>query len=349
MTAALHVVLPGAVDDPAAPSGGNRYDRAVCDRLSRTRDVHEIAIPGAWPRPAPAARHALAGALADVPDGAVVLLDGLVACGVPEVLEPVAGRLRLVVLVHLPLGDETGLDPAEAAGLSAAEGRVLRAAARTVVTSTAAARRVARLHGLPVDRIAVAPPGVEAAPLAVPSESGGRLLCVAAVTPRKGQDVLVRALEQLADLAWSCTCVGALDRAGFLPESPLVTERRVQFVGARGGDELAASYAAADLLVLPSRAETYGMVVTEALARGLPVLATAVDGVPEALGAAPDGAMPGMLVPPGDAGALAAALRRWLTDAGLRQRWRSAARARRDTLDDWDETTRRLSEALEDD
>jgi glycosyltransferase involved in cell wall biosynthesis len=121
----------------------------------------------------------------------------------------------------------------------------------------------------------------------------------------------------------------------------------VRFVGTRTGAALDAAYADADLLVLPSRAETYGMVVTEALARGIPVLATAVDGVPEALGAAPDGSRPGMLVPPGDAEALAVALRRWLTDPGWRARLRESARGRRDTLRGWDDTVRRLSEVLD--
>ncbi len=337
----LYLVLPGNVDDPATPSGGNRYDRAVADGLARTRDVHEIAVDGAWPRPSGPARDVLHAALADVPDGSGVVLDGLVACGVPEIVEAHARRLRLVVLVHLPLGDETGLAPADAAALTALERRTLHAAADVVVTSEGAARRVRDLHDLPPDRVHVAPPGVDPAPLATGSPGGGRLLCVAAVTPRKGQDVLIGALTRLAGLEWTCTCVGATPHG--VPPAP----GRVRFTGPLTGDALAAAYAGADLLVLPSRAETYGMVVTEALARGLPVLATRVDGVPEALGAAPDGGLPGALVPPGDPNALAAALRDWLTDGDLRLRWRTAARARRDTLRGWDSTTRLLSEVLD--
>ena len=332
----LWVVLPSSVDDPAAPSGGNRYDRAVCDRLARSRDVHELAVFGGWPRPSSSERGALAGVLADIPDKSAVLLDGLVACGVPEILEPEAQRLRLIVLVHLPLGDES----AAAADLVPLERRVLLAAAQVVATSAGAARRLIELHDLPPNRVFVAPPGVDRAPIAVPRADGGRLLCVAAVTHRKGQDVLVEALRQLEDLPWTCTFVGGND--GTQEESG-----RVRFVGARTGDALDSSYADADLLVLPSRAETYGMVVTEALARGIPVLGTQVNGVPEALGTAPDGTLPGLLVPPGDAGALAAALRDWLTDPDLRQRWRRAAADRRETLRDWDETTRLLNEVLD--
>ena len=386
MNRTVHVVLPGSIDDPAAPSGGNRYDRRLCDGLLALWDVHEIAVAGAWPHPSAAARRALAGALQGVPDGSSVLLDGLVACAVPDVLEPVASRLRLVVLVHLPLGDEIGLAPADAAALRALERRALHAAAAVIATSAGAARRLVGLHDLPADRVHTAAPGVDRAPLAAGSPAGGRLLCVAAVTPRKAQDVLLDALAAVVDLAWSCVCVGALDRApdfaaalseraGGWPGGERATRgwpdgeratsgwpggeraaadrsagspdgERVRFVGTRTGAELEATYAAADLLVLPSRAEPYGMVVTEALAHGIPVLATAVDGVPEALGTAPDGSVPGVLVPPGDAGALAAAIRRWLTDAAWRARLRASARARRDNLRGWDETIRRVSEVL---
>ena len=91
------------------------------------------------------------------------------------------------------------------------------------------------------------------------------------------------------------------------------------FLGPRTGADLDRSYAAADLMVLASRAETYGMVVTEALARGLPVVAAEVGGLTEALGHGADGIRPGLLVAPNDPGALGAALRAWLGDAGLQR------------------------------
>jgi len=98
--------------------------------------------------------------------------------------------------------------------------------------------------------------------------------------------------------------------------------------------------------VLASRAETYGMVVTEALAHGLPVIATAVGGLPEALGHGATGIRPGLLVPPGDQAALTAALCDWLSDADLRQRLRRVARERRTTLSGWSATTDRISRVL---
>jgi glycosyltransferase involved in cell wall biosynthesis len=302
----VHVIVPEGIDDPARPSGGNTYDRRVCDGLTALGWlVHEHEID----------------ALERIPDDAVVLLDGLIASPAPDVLVPHAGRLRQVVLMHMPIGD-------------ARERAVLEAATAVVTTSRWTGRRLSELYGLPAERIHVAEPGVDPAPIASGSDSGEALLCVAAVTPHKGHNDLLDALATLADLSWRCTCVGSLDRdpvfAGAVQRR---VNGRVEFTGPRIGSELEGTYAAADLLVLPSHAETYGMVVTEALARGVPVIATDVGGVSEALG---DG---GVLVRPGDPAALAAALRAWLSDGELRGRLRTAARERRAALRGWAATT----------
>ena len=194
----------------------------------------------------------------------------------------------------------------------------------------------------------VAEPGVDAAGLAPGSAAGDALLCVAAVTPGKGHDVLLDGLATAEDLSWRCTCVGSLSKDPAFADAMLRRVRgdRVRFAGPRTGPALDRAYAGADLLVLPSHAESYGMVVTEALARGLPVLATEVGGVPEALGHGEDGTEPGLLVPPGDPAALGAALRRWLGDAALRGRLRTAARERRASLRRWPATTSVLAGVL---
>ncbi|MFF9481921.1 glycosyltransferase family 4 protein [Streptomyces sp. NPDC014733] len=351
---AVHLVLPAGVDDPAAPSGGNRYDLRIARELPGAGwHVTDHRAAGSWPRPTAADRAELARLLAALPDGATVLLDGLVACAAPEVLADRAYRLRLAVLVHLPLADETGLDPALAAELDAAERRALHTAHATVATSTWTARRLVTHHGLPPDRVHIAAPGTDPAPLTTGTDGGHRLLCAAAVIPRKGQLRLAEALAALADLPWECVCAGALDR------DPAYTARvralvarhglgdRFHLTGALTPEALGARYAAADLVVLPSYAEPYGMVLTEALARGIPVVATAVDGVPEAVGRAPGGAVPGVLVPEGPPHALRGALDAWLRDPGVRRPLRAAAHARRAMLTGWETTSRALAGVLE--
>ncbi|HEU5157893.1 MAG TPA: glycosyltransferase family 4 protein [Streptosporangiaceae bacterium] len=351
-------VLPGDVDDVTVPSGGNTYDRRVCRALAVAgRPVREIAVPGGWPRPDAAARDRLTRALAGLADGTAVLFDGIVGCGVPEIIEPAARRLRLAVLVHLPLADETGHAPSTAARLDARERATLRAARIVVATGAATARRLVDHHGLAAARVRSIPPGTDPAPLAPGTDGRSRLICVAAVTPRKGHDVLVEALAEVAarhrGLPWCCACVGPVRRdPAYVDEVRTLIARRglgdrVTLTGPRTGAELDAAYAAADLAVLPSRAEPYGMVVTEALARGIPVLASAVDGIPDTLGRAPDGSVPGILVPPGDAAALAAALRRWFTDPESRRAFRAAARLRRDALDGWDVPARQWADVFD--
>ncbi|MEA2125054.1 MAG: hypothetical protein QOI80_1836 [Solirubrobacteraceae bacterium] len=327
----VHVIVPEGIDDPAQPSGGNTYDRQVCRELAALGwTVREHAVTGA----------ALADAVRQIPDGAVVLLDGLLASDAPEVLVPHAGRLRQVVLVHMPLGH-------------AREGEVLTAAAAVATTSAWARRRLIELHALPPDKVQVAEPGVEAAGLAPGTAAGAALLCVGALTPGKGHDVLLDGLATAADLSWSCTCVGSLDRDAAFADGVRRRARdlgladRVRYPGPRTGADLDEAYAAADLLVLPSHAETYGMVVTEALARGLPVVAADVGGVTEALGHGEGGTRPGLLVPPGDPAALGAALRHWLADAKLRRRLRRTARQRRAALRGWRATAVVVAGVLE--
>ncbi|MBQ0927768.1 glycosyltransferase family 4 protein [Saccharopolyspora endophytica] len=314
------------------PSGGTVYDRHATAGLAALGfDVRETEIAGTWPQPGDDARERLAEVLAAVPDGGAVLIDGLMACGVPEILGTHADRLRTAVLVHLPLAEETGLDPATAARLDTAERATLRAADLVLATSPQAAQRLARHHGL--HRVRTATPGTEPAALVPGTDGVSRLLCVASLTPRKGHDVLV---EALAGLPLTCDFVGPApdpDRVRRLLEH----HEGVRWRGPLHGAELADAYAAADLLVQPSLAETYGMAVTEALARGIPVIASAV---PDALG---DG---GLLLPPGDTAALADALRRWSDDPDFRSRLRESALRRRDQLPTWDSTARQLAAAL---
>jgi glycosyltransferase involved in cell wall biosynthesis len=229
---------------------------------------------------------------------------------------------------------------------------VLRAVPAVVATSDWAVRRLVAHHGLPPERVHVAAPGADIAPLAPGTDGVSRLLCVAAVTPRKGQHRLVEALATVTDLPWSCVCVGSLTQD---PEyvahlRSLIAEHglqdRLELAGPQSGAALDASYATADLMVLTSYAETYGMAVTEALARGIPVMATDVGGLPEAVGRAPDGGVPGILVPPENSTAIAAELRCWFGEADVRRRLKAAARSRRAALGGWAATAQSLAAVL---
>jgi glycosyltransferase involved in cell wall biosynthesis len=344
----VHVVVPEGIDDPARVSGGNRYDREVCDGL-RTAGwtVAETTAPGSWPRPDAAALGTLARSLDALPVGALVLADGLIASAARTVLVPRSGRLRIVVLVHMVFGG-SGHDGSVA---ERDELAVLAAARAVVTTSDWARRHLLDRYPLPAARVHVARPGTGPAPASLPTTGGERLLCVGAVAPHKGQDVLLEALARTAGLAWRCRLVGPLDRdpafVASLEHQAAVAgiADRLRLPGPRTGAALQLEYRSADVLVVPSRSETYGMVVTEALAAGLPVIATGVGGVPEAVGRTEHG-LPGLLVRPADSSALAAALTRWLTDADLRCRLRRAAVRRRETLPDWRTTSDRIRAVL---
>ncbi|GAB2750031.1 glycosyltransferase family 4 protein [Salinifilum aidingensis] len=347
----VHFVLPPEGD---APSGGDRYDRRVVEELPGAGwRVRCTVLPGRWPEPGADDAARLDAALEELPDGRPVVLDGLVACGTAGVLERHAARLPLAVLVHLPLACETGTPTDLARELHRREGQVLRAVHQVLVPSSWTARHVSREHGVAPARITVAPPGADPSAPARGSGGSGALLSVAAVTPMKGHDVLVSALARCRDLDWHCCVAGSRTRAAEHAARVRDDVRargladRVRLAGPLRRAELGAAYAASDLVVVPSRAETYGLVVTEALARGLPVVASDVGGVPEALGSTDDGTLPGMLVPPDDPAELARALRRWLTGAGERARLRDAAHRRRGTLNTWRETARQVGRTLE--
>jgi glycosyltransferase involved in cell wall biosynthesis len=346
----VHVVVPEGIDDIARPSGGNTYDRRVCTGLADLGwTVHEHHAPGPWPWAEPESLTILAKHLRSLPDAAVVLVDGLIASAAPDILVPAAGRLRLVVLVHMPLGQLPEPDGRRA---MPGERAVLAAASAVISTSDWTRQWLLDSYHLRPQHISAVLPGVDPAPLVEGTASGYRLLCVAAVLPQKGQDILVEALSQLGTLAWQCTLAGTTERdPSFVSEIRALLHKRslasrVALTGALEPHSLDHAYANADLLILPSRAETFGMVVTEALAHGLPVIASDVGGVAEAMGRTAAGPRPGLLVPDGDADALALALRSWLTSASVRHDLRAAARARRTDLAHWTSTVEGVARAL---
>jgi glycosyltransferase involved in cell wall biosynthesis len=256
-----------------------------------------------------------------------------------------------VALVHLPLAAEVGLDSAEARVLEASERRALTAARRVIVSGSATVDMVVSL-GVRRDAIAVVEPGTDPAPLTRrPADNALHMLCVATVSPGKGHESLVRALAAARDVEWTLSCVGNLAR------HPATVERvrrlaaaeglagRVRWAGEVEPDQLEAYYADADLFVLNTMRETYGMAVAEALAHGLPIVSTRTGAIAALAGEA--GSRAGLLVEPGDLAALTRSLRLVLTDASLRGRLRDGAERARLRLDNWDTAAARMAAILE--
>jgi len=340
----IAVVVPGSI---AQRSGGYEYDRRMVAGL-RARgwviDVHEL--DGAFPRPSAAALETAAHTLAAIPDGSLVLADGLAFGAMPAEVEREGGRLTFVALVHLPLAAHVGINRQEADRFEQGERRALAAARACIVTGTATVGAL-EAYGVRPEQIAVVEPGTDPAPLARGSRNPVHLVSVAAITVGKGHEILLRALARLRQRAWRLTCAGSLDR------DPATADRvrelmdaerlgtQVALVGELDATELYALYDSADVFVHASLHETYGMVAAEALARGVPVVGSATGAIPYLVGSDA-----GLLVPPGDAAALEGALSSVIDDQDLRHRLAAGARRVRSRLPTWDDAAEGMANAL---
>ncbi len=332
--APLTVIVPGALDQV---TGGSIFDRRIVEGLRALgRPVRVVELAGRFPAADAEAMAAAEAALAGLADGAPAVIEGLALAGFAEALPRHARRLRLLGFVHHSLAVETGLAADAARHYAAIEAALLPLFRGILCPSTRTAVAVAA-YGVAADRIAVTPPGTLKPLGAVPTPPPPlHLLCVATLTPRKGHLLLIEALATLRPLDWRLTLVGSLTRD---PETAGAVRRaidghglggRVTLAGEYPPNRIGSAYAAAHVFVLPSWYEGYGMAFAEALAFGLPVIATTGGAIPETV---PLSA--GILVPPGDGAALAAALAAVLTDDGLRGRLAQGAAAAGARLCDW--------------
>jgi glycosyltransferase involved in cell wall biosynthesis len=339
--------VPGDLD---TPTGGYAYDKRMIAELRELGWRPEVLNLGeGFPRPSALIRAAAQARLADVPKGRPIVIDGLAFGVMPDAAEALSTTHPVIALVHHPLALETGVTEDEAAALRESERGALSFTRAVIVNSPATARAL-NDYGVPAERITIAPPGTDRAPHMRPNTTSTlvSLLAVGSVVPRKGYDLLIEALAGLIDLPWHLTIVGdcGRDTATAARLRAEIERRRltprVTIAGAVAPERLSEFYATSDLFVLPSRYEGFGMAYAEAIAHGLPVIGTTAGAIPETV---PPTA--GVLVPPDDAAALAAALRRLIESPTERAQLGEGARLAAKYLPTWQDSAKVFSQAIE--
>jgi glycosyltransferase involved in cell wall biosynthesis len=328
--------IPG---DLASLTGGYAYDREV---LARIAGLRHLPLPQGFPFPSPEALADSATRLAAVAADEILLCDGLAFGALPEsVLRQI--RAPMIALVHHPLALETGLSAEAAQDLALQERKALSFARGVIVTSPVTRDLLVKHYGVAAAHVTVALPGTARALRARGSgQTSLHLLAVGSVVPRKGYDVLLEALEACADLDWHLTIAGSLERAPDYARHLLARRsERIHFAGEVTSAALDALYDQADLFVMPSHFEGYGMVLGEAMVRGLPIVSTdggaLAETVPKHVA---------QRVKAGDPAALTQALRRVMGDPALRKTLADAAFAEGAGLPTWDETAQIIARVL---
>lgn len=328
------------VGDPNRLTGGYLYHREVFRRWrAQGHRVDEIVL-GSADVTGQLAAAPLAGTRVAAEQYDTLLVDALARVVVAPWIEHWRAQRPLIALIHELPAVAGALDPREREW----EQTLLHADALVAVSDDGAATLIAR--GADPARVFVASGGCDRLLARLPA-SGPREPLVIAVgqwIPRKNLARLVRAWGQAAIHDWRLELIGETEA------DPVYTAEVWQAVrscpapvivrGPLADDALANLYARASVFALPSRFEGYGLVFAEALACGLPVIAGAVGPVPALVG---DG---GLLVPPDDEAALAAALRTITSDTVLRARLSAAARQRAAALPRWGDTAERLLQAV---
>ena len=339
--------VPG---DLATATGGYVYDRRIVAELPKSGwQVDVLDIGAGFPRASVAECATAHLQLAALPAGRLIVIDGLAFGVMTDSAEALHRSHKLVALVHHPLALETGLQEWEAEQFRASERLALSFVHRVVTTSATTARLLAQDFAVPEEKLSVVLPGNDRVAISEhPPGDVVNLLAVGSIVPRKGFDVLIGTLGQIPDLRWRLVIAGdpsrspATARALEHQISMLHLADRVELAGVVSSERLASLYANADLFVLPSRYEGYGMAYTEAIAHGVPVIGTTAGAIPEAV---PPGA--GVLVAPDSVSELTLTLMRLIGHGAERARLTAGARAAAAALPTWDDAGRLFAQALD--
>lgn len=340
MTTHLYFVIPGDIN---SLTGGYGYDRRLIAGLTDVGlTVQLVPLADSFPTPDATALADAEARLAQLPDGAVLLVDGLALGAMAASAERHGQRLNIIALCHHPLALEAGLSPAQIQQFQRSEKRALDAAAEVIVTSCATATILIRDFAIPPEKITVAVPGTDPQLFASCNNNPPILLTVASLTQRKAHDILIDALASLSHLSWQARFVGGKHFAPAWSDylQNKVAEYgladRIQFVGSPA--DITTEFAQADIFVLPSLFEGYGMAFAEALAFGLPIVAAHSEALRDLV---PTNA--GVLVPPGNSVALADALQKLLTQPAERQQLQLGAQQAAQNLPSWSDASRRVA------
>lgn len=337
--------------DLETPTGGYGYDRRIISGLRENGwQVDLLPLGDGFPFPATAVLDEAVRRIAALPKGRRVVIDGLAFGAMGETAARLAENHDLIALVHHPLFLENGLSAETAHRLRVSEKAALEQARRVVVTSAATAAQVRDSFGIAEDRIHVVLPGTDRAVIEDrPETDCPRLLAVGTVVPRKGYDLLFDALANLAGLSWRLDIIGdtTRDEACFQALGDQLRtcglDHRVIFHGAVSPDALADWYRKADVFVLASRYEGYGMAYAEALAHGLPVIGGGGGAVRDTL---PEGAA--LYCGVEDVGRLTTALKLLIADRDARKAYAMAARQAAAALPTWQDAADAFASVLED-
>ncbi len=347
MVRRLTFAVPGSLE---TPTGGYAYDRRLIEELQRLGwQIDVVDLGEGFPWPTDQTRAKAWVRLSDIPSGRMVIIDGLAFGVLPEAVLQLRVENPLIALVHHPLALETGLSMQQLNILRSCERAALTAARLVIANSAETAHRLTSDYGVGADRIVIAHPGTDPAPTALGSRDGiVRMISVGALVPRKGFDVLMAALATLSDLRWELTIAGDPTRdrqTAAQLEADIVRfglTARVTLLGAIPAERLRYLYFGADIFVLASRFEGYGMAFSEAIAHGLPVVGTTAGAIPDTVPASA-----GILVAADDADALSRALRRLIENSDERNQCAANARAAAAQLPSWRDTAAIVSRALE--